>query len=269
MTPGRTNRVPTNRTGKVYLVGAGPGDPELLTLKGRRLIGSADVVVYDALVNAALIRLVRPGAVAIRAGKRGGAPSTSQAEINRLLVEHASRGRIVVRLKGGDPFVFGRGAEEIEALARHAIPWEVVPGVSAGLAGPASAGIPLTHRSSSASVAFVTATEASSGAASKVDWTGLAAAVDTLVVFMCAAALEQLGTDLVAAGRSAATPVAIISNATLSTQSVLHTTIGEIAVRPPDVPRPALAVVGELAAFPLMLALEVLQKEVGYEQFVA
>ncbi len=176
--------------GFVSLVGAGPGDPELLTLKGLRRLQQADAVVYDALANDVLLDHCRPDVERHYVGKRAGTHCRSQNEINALLVDLASVGRNVVRLKGGDPFVFGRGGEEAESLENAGIPWEVVPGVSSGIAAPAYAGIPLTHRDWSSSVVFVTGHEDSSRVTGRVDWEGLGLSVDTLVIYM---GVHQIG----------------------------------------------------------------------------
>src|SRR6266567_6954121 len=196
------------RRGTVYLVGAGPGDPGLLTVKARDLLESCDVIVYDYLVNPDLLDYVPDGAERIYVGKVGGGRQTPQDQINYLLIEQAQRRRRVVRLKGGDPFLFGRGAEEAEALRSAGIPFEVVPGISSALAVPAYAGIPLTHRDLSSSVAVLTGSRAGDGALAK----SLAAhsSTDTIVVLMGVTHLNEIAGDLIAAGRSEETPVAVI-----------------------------------------------------------
>jgi len=232
-------------SGMVYLVGAGPGDPGLLTLKGRDCIERADVVVYDALVDKRLLEHMRPGAEAIYAGKREGYHSRPQEEINAILVFRGRIGQVVTRLKGGDPFVFGRGGEEAVALAAAGVPFEVVPGVSAGIAVPAYAGIPLTHREFGPDVTFVTGHEGCDGA--RVRWDVLAG-VSTVVFFMGLTNLPRIASRLVAAGRAPATPVAVISYGTTDRQETvtgtLATIVDEVARRIVD--PPALVVVGEV-----------------------
>jgi uroporphyrin-III C-methyltransferase len=258
------------------LVGAGPGDPRLLTLMGADALRDADVVVYDDLVNPALLAHARPGALLVRAGKRAGLPSIEQEEINRLLVSHARRGRLVVRLKGGDPFVFGRGGEEVEALARENIECEIVPGVSSGIGVAGRAGIPLTHRDLASSVAFVTASQSRDKSVDTVDWRAMAG-VDTLVVFMCARSIGRIATRLVEAGRSPETPVAVVSRGTRDDEERFVTTLGEIAeldgaseANAPLFPSPAIAIVGAVATFPERIAaLSRTGEEVSYDEIVA
>jgi uroporphyrin-III C-methyltransferase len=231
--------------GIVYLVGAGPGDPELLTLKGRRCLEIADVVVYDALVDKRLLDWVRPGAEAIYAGKREGRHSRPQEEINAVMIVHARAGRVVTRLKGGDPFVFGRGGEEAVALAEAGVPFEIVPGVSAANAVPAYAGIPLTHRDFGPDVTFVTGHEGAQ--AERIRWDLLAGA-STVVFFMGLSNLGRIAARLVAAGRDPATPVAVISFGTTDRQETVIGTLDGIvkAVARRGVGPPALVVVGEI-----------------------
>jgi uroporphyrin-III C-methyltransferase len=231
--------------GTVYLVGAGPGAPELITVRGLELIRTADVLVYDRLVSPALIAEAPPSAHRIFAGKATGYHSLPQEEINALLVEHARGGRNVVRLKGGDPFVFGRGGEEAEALADAGVPHEVVPGVSAAIAVPAYAGIPLTHRRLSSSFAVVTGHEACKPGA-KVSWTRLATAVDTLVVLMGLTNLPRIAAALIAHGRTAETPAAVIGSGTTEQQRVVVGTLDDIAEKAKSVSPPAVIVVGEV-----------------------
>lgn len=231
--------------GKVYLVGAGPGDPELLTLRGRRCIEAADAVVYDALVDKRLLEAMRPDAEAIYAGKREGHHSRPQEEINAVLVALARAGRVVTRLKGGDPFVFGRGGEEAQALAAAGIPYEVVPGVSAGVAVPAYAGIPLTHRDVGPDVTFVTGHEGRDSA--RVRWDLLAGAT-TVVFFMGLHNLATIAARLIGAGRDPATPTAVIAAGTTEWQETVTAPLGEIAaaVARHRLAPPALIVVGEV-----------------------
>ncbi len=232
-------------SGLVYLVGAGPGDPDLLTLKGRRCLEMADVVVYDALVDKRLLDWMRPGAEAIYAGKREAHHSRPQDEINAILITRARAGRVVTRLKGGDPFVFGRGGEEAAALAEAGVAFEIVPGVSAANAVPAYAGIPLTHRDFGPDVTFVTGHEGVQS--ERIRW-DLLAGGSTVVFFMGLSNLERIASRLVAAGRDPATPVAVISFGTTDRQETvvgtLDTIVGAVARR--GLGPPALVVVGEI-----------------------
>lgn len=235
--------------GRVALVGAGPGDPGLLTVRGRELLRAADVVVYDRLVNPDLVDEAPDHALCIFVGKREGVHRLPQARINELLVAHAREGRHVVRLKSGDPFVFGRGGEEAEALAAAGIPFEVVPGVSSAVAVPAYAGIPLTHRGLSSSFAVVTGHEACAGGPA-VRWDLLAAAVDTLVVLMGVDHLPRIVERLLAHGRAPDTPVALVRWGTTQAQEIVSGQLGDIvaraqaaALRPPVV-----AVIGNVVA---------------------
>ena len=212
------------KPGTVFIVGAGPGDPGLLTLKAAQLLSKADVVVHDRLIHPEVLEHARNGARLIYAGKEGGGESTRQEDINRELIEHARLGRSVVRLKGGDPFVFGRGGEEALALSAAGIPWEVVPGVSSGIAAPAAAGIPVTLRGVSAAVTFATAHLE----ANEPEWKHLATA-PTLVLFMAGSRLEKVCAALVNAGRSASTPAAIVEAGTWSHQRVIESTLGELS----------------------------------------
>jgi len=235
------------RGGTVYLVGAGPGDPGLLTIKARDLLESCDVVIYDYLVNPEVLGYVSTGAEHIYVGKVGGGQQTPQDEINRLLVWHARKGQRVVRLKGGDPFLFGRGAEEAEALRNAGVAFEVVPGISSALAVPAYAGIPLTKRGLSSSVAVLTGARGGDGAPENGDLAKLAS-VDTLVVLMGAAHLRKIAKDLTAAGRSAQTPAAVIRWGTYEGQQTVTGTLETIAVEAERVgmKAPAVIIVGEV-----------------------
>jgi len=210
-----------NATGRVYLLGAGPGDPGLMTVRGLEVLRRADVVVYDRLVNPALLDEAPPEALRIFAGKRAGAHCLPQAQINARLIEHAWRGRVVVRLKGGDPFVFGRGGEEALALADAGVPFEIVPGVSAAVAVPAYAGIPVTHRGLASSFAVVTGHEDPGKDGPGVDWARLATSVDTLVLLMGARSLPRIAAELVAHGRAPDTPVALIRWGTTEAQEAV------------------------------------------------
>ena len=236
--------------GKVYLVGAGPGDPSLLTIKAHDLIRAADCIVFDSLVNREMLNLASPFAELIDVGKRRGGDSWKQEDINRLLVDKAGEYAIVVRLKGGDPFVFGRGAEEAEVLVRENIDWEVVPGVSAGIAVPAYAGIPVTHRGICSSVAFVTGHEDPLKQASTVRWDHLAKGVDTIVVFMGVSHIGEIAADLIEHGRPGETPVAIIRWGTYESQETWITTLteAESVVRRDSIQSPAIIVIGEVVS---------------------
>lgn len=237
--------------GIVYLVGAGPGDPGLLTLRGRELLGTCDDVVYDALVSEALLTTTLGNRDVTRhfVGKRGGdASSTPQQEIEGLLVRLARNGRRVVRLKGGDPFVFGRGGEEAQALARAGIPFEIVPGITAGIAGPAYAGIPVTHRGVATSVTFVTGHEDPEKPERATDWASLARSGATLVLYMGVRTLPEVVRELLAAGRAPDTPAAVVERATYPGQRVVIGTLTTIAERAREagIVAPAITIVGEV-----------------------
>jgi len=236
------------RTGKVYLIGAGPGDPGLLTLKGARCLAEADVVLFDYLANPALLDHARPGTEIVYVGKQGDGEQTPQEWITRLLVQRARAGQVVARLKGGDPFVFGRGGEEAEALAKADIPFEVVPGVTVAVAVSAYAGIPLTHRDCSSSVAIVTGTAAADREAPGIAWDKLATAVGTLVVLMPVRRLPEIARRLLAHGRPANTPAALIRWGTTPEQRTVVGTLGDIAQRASaaGIRPPATLIVGEV-----------------------
>ncbi|MDP1537331.1 MAG: uroporphyrinogen-III C-methyltransferase [Burkholderiales bacterium] len=233
-------------SGKVWLVGAGPGDPELLTIKAVRVLGTAEVVLVDDLVNPEVLVHLCPGARVIHVGKRGGCKSTPQAFIEKLLVTEAQAGRCVVRLKGGDPFVFGRGGEETAALDAAGIAWEVVSGITAGIAAPAAAGIPVTHRDAGRGVAFITG-HTRDGAA--VDWEALARSGLTLVIYMGIAHCADIVAGLRAGGLRADLPAAVIQHATLPQQRVVATTLARLAddIKIHHIDSPAILVIGEVA----------------------
>lgn len=233
------------RTGKVYLVGAGPGDPGLITVRGLQLLHSAQVIVYDQLVNPALLEEASAAATRIYVGKQAGRHCIAQEEINRILIDHARLGNEVVRLKGGDPFVFGRGGEEAEALADAGIRFEIVPGVSSAVAAPAYAGIPVTHRNFASSFAVVTGHEAPKGKSS-VDWGKLATAVDTLVILMGLHNLPAIVAKLIAYGRSPETPAAVIRRGTTYEQETVIGTLADIVEKSAALKAPTLIVVGEV-----------------------
>ena len=242
---------PSKPTGFVSLVGAGPGDPGLLTVKAHALLGAADAVVYDALVNP---RILRDGAVRADAemhdvGKRGGSPSTPQDEITALLVRLAREGKRVVRLKGGDPFVFGRGSEEAQALGAAGVSFEIVPGVTAGVAAPAYAGIPVTHRGLASAVTFVTGHEDPSKSESDVDWASLARSGGTLVLYMGVKRLPGIVAALSKAGLSGDTPAAIVEWGTWPRQRTVRASLADIvsAAREAKITAPSITIVGHVA----------------------
>jgi uroporphyrinogen III methyltransferase / synthase len=236
------------KKGHVYLIGAGPGDPGLITIKGRECIARSDVILYDNLANDALLEFARGDAELIYAGKVGGCHNREQGQINGLMVEKALAGKIVARLKGGDPFVFGRGGEECEALVNAGIPFEVVPGVTAGIGAPSYAGIPLTHRDITTSVAFVTGHEHPAKESSEIDWERLSLGSGTVVFFMGMKNLPQIAENLMASGRSPDTPVALIRWGTRPEQEVLTGTLADIAEKAGRVSfkPPVITVVGEV-----------------------
>lgn len=239
-------------TGKVFLVGAGPGDPKLLTIRAAEVIAASDVIVYDYLVNPEVLAHARRDVELIYAGKRAGEPSISQAQINRLLIERALEGKIVARLKGGDPFIFGRGGEEAEALVEAGIEWEVISGVSSGVAAAAYAGIPLTHRGYSSSVAFITGHDAFTGAGRSVDWPVAAHAAETLVIFMCAQTISAIARNLIDSGRTGSTPIAIVRSGTYQHQEVYTGTLDDLTAIDEaggfKIEPPAIAIIGNVAA---------------------
>jgi uroporphyrinogen III methyltransferase / synthase len=235
-------------SGVVYLVGAGPGDPGLLTVRAVELIADADVILYDRLIPPEALAHARADAEIVYVGKEGEGPQFPQDDTQRLLLEHARAGRTVVRLKGGDPFVFGRGGEEALALAEAGIRFEVVPGVTAGVAAPAYAGIPVTHREMSGGVAFVTGHE--SAGSSELDWAGLARFPGTLVFYMGVRTLPKIAERLVTEGRPADEPVAVVERGTLPGQRTLLATLGDVAERAAAsrIRAPAITLVGPVAA---------------------
>ena len=240
--------------GSVWLVGAGPGDPGLLTLHAFNALRQADVVLHDALVGPDVLALA-PQAVLEPVGKRAGRFRTPQLRINDRLVRLARSGLRVVRLKGGDPLVFGRGGEEALALAAAGIPFRIVPGISAGIGGTASAGIPITHRGLARSVAFVTGHDAS-GEMADIDWAALSHGADVLVLYMAGRRIGPIARALMAAGRSAEEGVAVIGNASMADQSVLMGTLATVEALVADVPTgaPGLIVVGPVVALRPLLA---------------
>lgn len=232
--------------GKVYLVGAGPGDPGLFTLKGKAVLERADCIVYDFLANEELLDWARPDAEKVYVGKHGSDHTMSQQEINALLVRKAREGRVVVRLKGGDPFIFGRGGEEAEELVKAGIAFEVVPGISSGYAAPAYAGIPITHREFASSACLITGHLDASKGESKLDWPKLATATSTLVFFMGVRNLPEIVARLIEHGRNPQTPVAVIRWGTRPEQQVIAGTLSDIVSMAADILPPAVIVVGEV-----------------------
>ncbi len=240
--------------GEVYVVGAGPGDPELLTLKALQLMQQADVVVYDYLVSEPIMQLVRRDAELICVGKKAGAHSVAQEHTNQLLIDLALAGKKVCRLKGGDPFIFGRGAEEIEVLLPHQIPFQVVPGITAAAGCAAYAGIPLTHRDYAQAVQFVTGHCQKDG--KEPDWHSLSRPNQTLVIYMGLMKSAHIQAQLLAAGRAADTPIAILENGTRPEQRVITGTLAQLAdlIEQQQVQSPALLVIGEVVALQHKLA---------------
>ncbi|RJX24726.1 MAG: uroporphyrinogen-III C-methyltransferase [Dethiobacter sp.] len=240
----------SKKNGKVYLVGAGPGDPGLITLKGLRVLSLAEVLVYDRLVNERLLSYARPGAELIYAGKEPGCHTLDQDAIGMLLVEKALEGHIVTRLKGGDPFIFGRGGEEAALLAENGIPFEIVPGVTSAVSVPAYAGIPVTHRGMSSSFAVITGHEEPGKNQSSIAWDKLAAGVDTLVFLMGMQNLPLITRQLLINGCSPATPVAVISWGTRPEQQTLTGNLQDIVLKVQSfqIPSPAVIVVGDVVS---------------------
>lgn len=234
--------------GKVYLVGAGPGDPGLFTLKGKSLLEHADVVVYDALVSPEILAMVSPKAEKINAGKRRGRHSKLQHQTTKLLIELAHDHAVIVRLKGGDPFVFGRGGEEMEDLIGAGVAVEVVPGITAGIAAPAYAGIPVTHRNYSSSVTFVTGHEAVGKYRPQVNWPAIATGSETIVIYMGVYNLHSIVPQLIAAGLAADTPIALVRWGTRPEQQELIATLATVVeqVEATGFSAPAVAVIGKV-----------------------
>lgn len=240
--------LPGIEPGWVWLTGAGPGDPGLLTMLAVKGLGSADVIVYDALVDQSILDLARPGAVLEYAGKRGGKPSSKQPDISLRLVQLAREGKRVLRLKGGDPFVFGRGGEEALTLVENSIPFRIVPGISAGIGGLAYAGIPVTHRDSNSAVAFVTGHDATGEVPDSVDWAALAKGAPVIVLYMALKHIERIAERLIAGGRDPHAAVAVVARATTPDQRVLETTLSRAAadVAEAGIEPPAMVVIGEV-----------------------
>ncbi|NDV62515.1 uroporphyrinogen-III C-methyltransferase [Puniceicoccales bacterium CK1056] len=237
------------KTGTVYLVGAGPGDPELLTVKGKRLIESCDALVYDYLVDESIKGWIKPGCELHYVGKQAGFHSMKQELIEALLVELAKSGKSVVRLKGGDPFVFGRGGEEAEALRKTGIPYEVIPAVTAALGCAAYCGIPLTHREWSSSVTFISGHECPDKEATMVDWASHAQSEATLVLYMSMGRLGEICDRLVSEGRDQETPAVVIQWGTTARQKSVRGTLGSIAwlVEEAGLGPPSIVIIGKVA----------------------
>ncbi|WIJ24632.1 uroporphyrinogen-III C-methyltransferase [Devosia sp. RR2S18] len=234
--------------GTVWLVGAGPGGPGLASLLAYHALGEADVIVYDALVSEELLKLAPRRVERVFAGKRGGKPSPKQVDISLQLVDFARQGKRVLRLKGGDPFMFGRGGEEAGALVKAGVPFRIVPGISAGLGGLAYAGIPITHRDTNQSVLFLTGHDEHGTVPQAVDWEAVATAAPVIVMFMAVKHLGLIASRLLASGRAPGDKVTIISHAATPRQSVIETTLAQ-APHLIDVPTPAIVVLGPVGAY--------------------
>lgn len=240
---------PIFEPGWVWLVGAGPGAPGLMSLLCYHALQSSDVVVYDALVNPGILKWVRPGTELEYAGKRGGKPSAQQRDISLRLIELAEAGKRVLRLKGGDPFMFGRGGEECQHLVKAKIPFRIVPGITAGIGGLAYAGLPATHRDTNHSVIFLTGHDASGKMPANVNWQAVATATPVIVMYMAVKNLDEIAEALIAGGRAKDDAVTIISNATLPQQAVAHTRLGEVRefLSHTELATPAIVVLGPIA----------------------
>ena len=236
------------KQGKVYLIGAGPGDPGLMTLKGKEILSRADVIIYDYLANKAFLAYAKPQAELIYVGKKGGDHTMAQEQINRLIVEKSQTGKTIARLKGGDPFIFGRGGEEAQELVAEGVPFEVVPGITSAISVPAYAGIPLTHRDYTATVAFVTGHEDPLKEESNIQWDKLATGVGTLVFLMGVGNLSRIAENLIRHGRNPDTPAAVIRRGTVAEQKTVTGNLQNIAERVTiaGLRPPAIIVVGDV-----------------------
>lgn len=246
--PDATTPWPTLEPGWVWLCGAGPGDPGLLTLHGLNALRQADVIVYDALVDASVLDWA-PQAEHVYAGKRGGKPSPKQSDISIRLIELAKEGKRVLRLKGGDPFVFGRGGEEAQTLVGAGIPIRVIPGITAGIGGLAYAGIPVTHRDVNQSVTFITGHDASGNTPTGLDWEAIAKGSQVIVIYMGMKHLSEISERFIAAGRNPDEPVAVVREATQATQEVLETTLARCAQDAAEIKPPAVICVGGVVSY--------------------
>ena len=240
---------PVFQAGWVWLVGAGPGAPGLMSLLCYHALQSSDIVVYDALVNPDILKWVRPGTELEYAGKRGGKPSAQQRDISLRLIDLAKAGKRVLRLKGGDPFMFGRGGEECQHLVKAGIPFRIVPGITAGIGGLAYAGLPSTHRDTNHSVIFLTGHDASGKMPANVNWQAIATASPVIVMYMAVKNLAEIADALIAGGRDRTDPVTIISHATLPQQAVARTSLGEVKtfLEHGELATPAIVVLGQIA----------------------
>lgn len=248
MTDTPFSHLPSIAPGHVWLAGAGPGDPGLLTLLAAKALGEADVIVHDALVNDDCLKMARDGALLEYAGKRGGKPSAKQRDISLRLVELAKAGHKVLRLKGGDPFVFGRGGEEALTLIEHGVPFRIVPGITAGIGGLAYAGIPVTHREINHTVTFLTGHDSSGLVPDRIDWPSIAKGSPVIVMYMAMKHIGRISANLIAAGRSKDEPLAFVCDAATRQQRVLETTLGEAenAMAQAGIEPPAIVVIGEV-----------------------
>ena len=242
------NELPVFEPGWVWLAGAGPGDPGLLTLHALNGLRQADVVVYDALVDQSILAWVKPGAITDYAGKRGGKPSPKQRDITLKLIDHAREGKRVLRLKGGDPFVFGRGGEEALGLVEAGVPFRIIPGITAGIGGLAYAGIPATHRDCNQAVTFLTGHDQTGLTPDAINWDGIAKGSPVIVMYMAMKHLEAIAGKLIAGGRPVDEPVGIVCNASLAGQQVLETTLGRchVEAEAAGLEPPAIVCVGEV-----------------------
>src|SRR5215469_914944 len=241
--------LPDFEPGHVWLAGAGPGDPGLLSALALHALGRADTVVYDALVDPRILRLARSGTALDHAGKRGGRPSSNQPDISARLIALAREGKRVLRLKGGDPCVFGRGGEEALALAAAGVPFRIVPGITAGIGGLAYAGIPLTHRDINSAVTFLTGHDSDGAVPGGLDWRAIAQGAPVLVLYMAARHLPRIAERLMSGGRAADEPAAAISKATTAEQRVVVSTLGDIARAAAGAEAPSIVVVGDVVRF--------------------
>ena len=239
-------KLPEFLPGWVWLVGAGPGDPGLITLHGLNGLRQADVIIYDALVNQDILNFAGKDTICEYAGKRGGKPSMQQSDISLHLVDLARAGKKVLRLKGGDPFVFARGGEEAETLIDHDIPFRIVPGISAGIGGLAYAGIPVTHRDVNQSVIFLSGHDRHGNTPAAIDWNGVAQGANVIIMYMALKHIEEISTKLLNAGRDKHEPVAIITNATLPDMQIYETNLQQVAklVKDKGIQPPAIICVG-------------------------
>ena len=251
----------TNKYGKVYLVGSGPGDPELLTMKARRLIDTADVVIFDQLPGKAILDSIPQNTEKIDAGKFAGDHRLSQWETNELIVEKAKEGKMIVRLKGGDPYMFGRGGEEAEVLVEAGVEFEVVPGITSAIAAPAYAGIPVTHRDHASMVTFITGHEDPTKDETALDWETLAKFDGTIVIFMGVKMLGRNTGELLKFGKDPKTPVALIERGTRPDQRVTIGNLETIAniAKEQDVKAPAITLIGDVVKLHEILGAQIVQ----------